>query len=79
MNWALDVTHHIDGVAQYAFCPIADDGRVLPAAYVDWRPPGPLAKAIHADGQEAVDAWVAAHRDELEALVAPRQLIWEAT
>jgi len=46
------------------------DSIVLGMNYITSEPPGRLVGVIHADGQEACDAWCDANQDEIERLFA---------
>lgn len=68
-RWALDATFW----PQLVFVPIAaDDSLILGMNLMADVPPGKLAAVIHANGQEAVDAFVDKHAEELEEMLGQR-------
>lgn len=68
-RWALDATFW----PQRVFVPMADDDSlILGINLMADVPPGKLAAVIHAKGQEAVDAFVDGHAEELEEMLGQR-------
>jgi hypothetical protein len=71
--WVLDATLAGDG-PPYPFVPVEVDEHGLPSGFlvgmtfVSDCPPGEFVGVIHADGDEACEAWVEEHREFLATL-----------
>lgn len=66
-KWMLDVTHW----PQTCYCPVDENGNIVTGFnLVQKEPPGELVGIFHEDGQEAADAFWAAHEVEILALSA---------
>ena len=69
-QWVMDATLN-DGESPYLFCPIQSDGTIVTGMnVVTDKPPGRFVGIVHADGQEAVEAWCEAHPEAVEQLSA---------
>jgi hypothetical protein len=69
-RWVLDATLAGDG-PPWPFCPLEGDPEgeftvVEGLTLVTDRPPGEFVGVVHAEGQEAVEAWMEVHGDALE-------------
>lgn len=78
--YVLDCTLETGADGLYCFCPVeTDEGGeitsiVVGLNYLSTSPPdrGRFIGVVHADGQEACDAWCASHQDVIDRLVAER-------
>lgn len=66
-GWVLDATLD-DGSGLHCFCPVEGDDIVTGMNLLTDVPPGPLVGVIHADGQEAVEAWCEEHADMVDRI-----------
>lgn len=71
-QWVLDATVAKDG-PPWPFCPLEGDPNgefevVAGMTFVGDRPPGKFVGVVHADGDDAVAAWIEAHPGVMEAI-----------
>lgn len=67
-DWVIDAS--LDpGDGTHCFCPVDEDGEILTGLMVHSdKCPGSLVGAIHMDGHEAVEKWVAENEAVIERL-----------